>query len=96
MASPSALQFDTYFHIYNRGGENIFPEEQNYSYYLRLYKKHILPIAQTFAFCLMKNHFHLAVRVRSEDEITTQTEQRKPAFISKVFQFLQCLCQKHQ
>jgi putative transposase len=87
MASPSALQFDTYYHIYNRGtnGENIFLEKQNYSYFLRLYEKHIVPIADTFAFCLMKNHFHLAVRTRSEGEITTKTDSLKPGFISSKF-----------
>ena len=87
MTGPSALQFDTYYHIYNRGtnGENIFLEEKNYSYFLRLYEKHIVPVTETFAFCLMKNHFHLAVRIRSEEEITTKPENLKPSFISSKF-----------
>jgi len=34
-----------------------------------LYEKHISPVAETFAYCMLRNHFHIAVRIRSEDEI---------------------------
>jgi hypothetical protein len=71
MTSPSPLLFDTYYHIYNRGNnrENIFIEERNYEYFLKLYEKHIVPVADTFAYCLLRNHFHVGVRTKSEDEI---------------------------
>ncbi|MBK9209943.1 MAG: hypothetical protein IPL71_17285 [Anaerolineales bacterium] len=72
MTSPSPLLCDTYYHIYNRGvnRENIFVEERNYEYFLKLYEKHIQPVAETFAYCLLKNHFHVLVKTRSEEEIT--------------------------
>ena len=59
------------YHIYNRGinGENIFKEERNYRYFLEKYAKYIEPIADTFAYCLLKNHFHIAIRTKSEAEI---------------------------
>lgn len=65
------LEHGKFFHIYNRGnnGENIFIEERNYHYFLLLYEKYILPVADTFAFCLLRNHFHLFVRIKSEGEI---------------------------
>lgn len=71
MTSPSPLLCDTYYHIYNRGvnRENIFVEERNYEYFLQLYEKHIQPVAETFAYCLLKNHFHVLVKTRSEEEI---------------------------
>lgn len=55
-----------YYHIYNRGnnGENIFIEERNYTYFMNLYARYINPIADTFAYCLLRNHFHLAVRIK--------------------------------
>jgi REP element-mobilizing transposase RayT len=64
-----------YYHIYNRGnnGENIFREERNYRYFLQLYVKYIVPIAVTYAYCLLANHFHLLVRIKTEDEQRHQT-----------------------
>ena len=70
MTSPPPLLYDTYYHIYNRGinRENIFVEERNYALFLNLYAKYVEPVAETFAYCLLKNHFHLLVRVKSEEE----------------------------
>ncbi len=63
---PIPLEPGKYYHIYNRGNnrENIFIEERNYPYFLKLYAHHIEPIADTFAYCLMRNHFHLLVRIK--------------------------------
>jgi len=60
-----------YYHIYNRGnnGQDIFFEIGNYDYFLKLYHQYIYPIAETYAWCLMKNHFHLLVYLRTENEI---------------------------
>ena len=68
MVSSSPLLYDTYYHIYNRGtnGENIFVQERNYEHFLKLYEKHILPVADTFAYCLLRNHFHISVRIKSK------------------------------
>jgi hypothetical protein len=71
MTSPSPLLYDTYYHIYNRdvNGENIFVEERDYDLFLRLFEKHLIPVADLFAYCLLWNHFHLSVRIKSEEEI---------------------------
>jgi putative transposase len=71
MTSPSPLLYDTYYHVYNRGvnRENIFVEERNYGLFLRLFERHLIPVADLFAYCLLRNHFHLAVRIKSEGEI---------------------------
>jgi len=63
---PIPLQYGLYYHIYNRGNnrENIFLEERNYRYFLQLYLKYIEPIAWTFAYCLLRNHFHFLVRIK--------------------------------
>ncbi|MDT0646717.1 transposase [Zunongwangia sp. F260] len=57
---------DRYYHIYNRGnnGEDIFKEEKNYNYFLLLLKKHLLPTASIFCYCLLKNHFHLLIKTK--------------------------------
>ncbi len=58
------------YHIYNRGNnrENLFIEQRNYPYFLSLYKKHIEPVADTYAYCLLRNHFHISLRIKTEEE----------------------------
>ena len=61
---------DRFYHIYNGGNnrENIFLEEKNYDYFLLLLQRHISPVAQIFAYCLLKNHSHLVIRTKNEIE----------------------------
>ncbi len=56
----------SYYHIYNRGIDscNLFREDENYAYFMKLYQKHISPVAVTLAWVLMPNHFHFLVRIR--------------------------------
>ena len=69
--NPIPLENGHYYHIYNRGnnGIDLFYETENYNHFLRLYEKYIEPIADTFAWCLMKNHFHLLVYIKENHEI---------------------------
>ena len=62
---------EQYYHIYNCGnnGENLFFEERNYPYFLKLYAKYIYPVTNTYAYCLMKNHFHLLVRMKPLEDL---------------------------
>ena len=66
------LEQGKYYHIYHRGNnrENIFVEKRNYHYFFKLYTKYIVPIADTYAYCLLKNHFHILVRIKETSEIS--------------------------
>ena len=61
---------DRYYHIFNRGNnrENIFIEERNYDYFLLLIQKYITPIAEIYAYCLLKNHFHLLIKTKPKKD----------------------------
>ncbi len=65
------LAYGKYFHIYNRGinGCNLFVESKNYDYFLTLYDKYIFEVAETYAWVLMPNHFHLLLRIKEEEMI---------------------------
>ena len=65
------IEYDSFYHIYNRGvnGEPLFRNPSSYEHFLRLYNEHITPVAETFAWVLMNNHFHFLVRIHSLDEI---------------------------
>jgi putative transposase len=66
-----ALQPDTFYHIYNRanGSERLFNSDENYLFFLRKYKEYILPICHTYCYCLMPNHFHFLIQIKSEQEL---------------------------
>lgn len=61
-----------FYHIYNRGNnrENIFVQERNYAYFMDLWWKHISPIAETWAYCLLRNHFHASVYIKEPADLT--------------------------
>jgi REP element-mobilizing transposase RayT len=68
MQTLTPLEPGEYYHIYNRGVNrtNLFIEDRNFAYFMQLYAKHIFPVAETFAYCLMPNHFHFLVRIRTD------------------------------
>jgi putative transposase len=57
------------YHLYNRGinGEDIFVEQRNYPYFLKRWQDLVSPVTETFAFCLLRNHFHFLIRIKPED-----------------------------
>ncbi len=65
------LEYGRFYHIYNRGinGCNLFRENENYEYFLHLYDKYISLVAETYAWVLMRNHFHLLVKIKEEGNI---------------------------
>ena len=92
------LLADNYYHIYNHanGSDNLFLNSGNYRYFLQRYATFISPIADTFAYCLMPNHIHFLIRIKSESELqkayqykTKSTkillEENIPNYISREF-----------
>lgn len=92
------LSTDTFYHIYNRGinGESIFKQERNYPYFLSKYAFYLDSIVDTYAYCLLNNHFHLLIKTKSESEIRDycntkykgKTIDSIPHFISSQFAHL--------
>jgi REP element-mobilizing transposase RayT len=82
-----ALENGKYYHIYNRGinSDILFKENTNYEHFLKLYDIHINPIADTFAWCLMKNHFHLLVRIKEIEEIQVPKKIKSSQAFSNLF-----------
>lgn len=59
---------DQVYHVYNHatGDDDFFRCNENYRYFLEKYQQHILPIADTYAYCLLPNHFHFMIKIKSE------------------------------
>lgn len=66
MITTTPLEPGCFYHVYNRGNnrEPIFREVSNYAYFLKLWKKHITPVVETYAYCLLGNHFHALIKVK--------------------------------
>ena len=62
------LQQDRYYHVYKRGNnkQHIFFETKNYFNFLNLVKKYIIGVCDIYAYCLIKNHFHLLVKTKEK------------------------------
>ena len=80
-----------FYHIWNRGNnrENLFYSSHNYEYFIRLYADYLDPVVETYAFCLLPNHFHLLVRIKSFLEVSPAGETsntRKSNPVSLAFQ----------
>jgi REP element-mobilizing transposase RayT len=83
------LQPNNSYHIFNHanGFENIFTEDENYRFFLDKYSRYILPIAETYAYCLLPNHFHLVVRIRRREVLEGLYSSSKYINFSKVWNF---------
>ncbi|MFA5835056.1 MAG: hypothetical protein WDA22_16380 [Bacteroidota bacterium] len=65
------LEPEKFYHIYNRGNQQnaIFFSEENYRYFLSKYTQYLSGYVDTYAYCLMENHFHFLLRVKSKKDI---------------------------
>jgi putative transposase len=79
--NPIPLEFGKFYHIFNRGNnrENIFRQERNYSYFMELWWKHTFQIADSYAFCLLRNHFHAAVYIKEEQVLKEIKNLKEPS-----------------
>jgi putative transposase len=67
------------YHLFNHavGDENLFRTKENYRFFLAKYSQYITPVARTFAYNLMPNHFHFAIQVRDEVALNTYYRELK-------------------
>ena len=87
MQTIQPLEHGKYYHIYNRGinSDILFKENCNYEHFLKLYDIHIEPIAETYAWCLMKNHFHFLIRIKNLEEINEEKKIQPSQSFSNLF-----------
>lgn len=65
------LEIDKFYHIFNRGinSKLTFLSNENYNYFLQKVKVYLVPYFDIYAYCLMPNHFHFLLKVKSAEEI---------------------------
>lgn len=65
------IEPDKFYHIYNRGvnGNVIFKTESNYHFFLKKISENLLTVYDIYAYTLLPNHFHLLVKIKSEERL---------------------------
>ena len=76
------MQPGMFYHIYNHanGSENLFRSDENYRFFLQQWGKYIEPIAETYAYCLMPNHFHFLIKIKDEKEVQANFKLEEGTF----------------
>lgn len=66
-----------FYHVYNRAVDRkpLFTQEKNYYFFLLRIVKYVIPFVDVYAFCLLGNHFHLLVKIKTlQKDLTTLKE----------------------
>lgn len=65
------IETEKFYHSYNRanGNEILFLVEENYRFFLQQWIKYIQHIVISHAYCLMPNHIHFLIQVKSDSKI---------------------------
>src|SRR5690348_147026 len=84
------LRVGEYYHIYNRGvnREATFFERENYAFFLRKLREFVThhgegSAADVIAYCLMPNHYHLLVMVKS-DQFSSSMRSFGQAYVQAI------------
>ena len=67
MSQGVSLKPNAFYHIYLSGEypHTLFSSGDDYQQFLHLYATHMTHVVETYAYCLLPNHFHFFVRVRT-------------------------------
>ena len=67
------------YHILTKavGNEKLFLHEKDYLFFLSRYTRYISPIADTYCYSLLPNHFHFLIRIKEEIQITLWLKEFK-------------------
>ena len=65
------------YHIYNKvvTGRKLFETDIDYYDFLRRYQKYLSPYFDTYAYCLIPNHYHFLVKVKEPENIDVSLEK---------------------
>jgi REP element-mobilizing transposase RayT len=72
-----------FYHVYNRSVDKkpMFKNDDNYRFFLKQYDHYLSVVADTYAYCLLGNHFHFLLRIpdvaRGENQRENEAEAHK-------------------
>src|SRR6478736_3490264 len=98
IAYTTPLEPGEFYHIYNRGNnrQNVFLAEDDYRLFLEKWDQFITPVARTFVYNLLPNHFHGIIQIRNcpigktdlaslDSRISGLAKSGTPIWVSRAF-----------
>lgn len=70
---------DVFYHVYHHanGNDLLFRTPESYRCFLEKFADYAQPVAETYAFCLLPNHFHFLIRIRPAAELSAYFRNKK-------------------
>ena len=71
-----------YYHVYNRTNnrELLFRDDADRRFFLKQYIQFVVPYVDTYAYCLLPDHFHLAICIKPAPVLLSLAEQTPEQF----------------
>ena len=71
------LEPNNKYHVFNQavGSERLFRNDENYIYFLKKFNDYISPIANTFSYVLIPNHFHFLIEIKNKEVLYNHYKQ---------------------
>lgn len=71
------LEPNNKYHIFNQavGSEKLFRNDENYIYFLKKFDEYISPVASTFCYSLIPNHFHFLIEIKEKSVLYNHYKQ---------------------
>lgn len=71
------LEPNNKYHIFNQavGNEKLFRNDENYLYFLKKFNEYVTPIATTYSYVLIPNHFHFLIEIKSKEVLYNHYKQ---------------------
>ncbi|WP_294965205.1 hypothetical protein [uncultured Flavobacterium sp.] len=90
------LEPDCFYHIYNRGvnGDKVFQENDNYKFFMSQFLKYLSGVCDLYAYCLMPNHFHFVIKIKSQKELFDFFEEKNERPIKRGLHSVESLVSK--
>jgi putative transposase len=80
------LEPEKVYHIYNRGnnGDDIFFRRSDAQIFLDRYFEYTNTVLDTYCYCLLKNHFHFLVKIKTEEAIRKSFAYKSHKSVSEI------------
>ena len=81
------LHEKAFYHIYNRtnGNDLLFANSENQQFFLKKWHLYLNDYLDTYAYCLMSNHFHFVVKVKYVDDQFKMCVQKENTTAAQAF-----------